>query len=92
MPQAGPRSYYVDRAITRKIVKDGTGLRPEKMATQALWRRVHAHSMTVCERLLDGNVSSPPLARAAIELLDCLQELEMRGVQLTLPISGPEVL
>lgn len=86
MPSTQSRSYYVDRAITRKIVHEGTGLRVRPMTSEGLWLRAKRHAMTVCERTLAANVASPELARAAVELLLILDELEERDQQGTLAL------
>lgn len=80
------KSWYVKRAVTRKIIREGTGLRPGRMTLPACWERAEGHALLICTKVMETNIADPELARACIELMLLLDEIKMRGVQYQLPI------
>lgn len=82
----GSPAYYRDRAICRKIAREGTGLAVDRMTTKQLHDAIAAHSTLIRQRVEELDGADVRLARAAAELDDICSELIIRGVQLTLPI------
>jgi hypothetical protein len=78
------RSYYRDRAICRKIMKEGTGLCVEYMPTSVLSARLSAHASLLKRYIEDQGLAQPAVVRAAWELEEIAGEVFLRGHQLQL--------
>jgi hypothetical protein len=80
------KSIYIRRSITKKIMREGTGLRVDKMPDHAVWARLARHSNWLMTNLDHERLANPELTRAVLELSACVDELHMRGTQLGLQL------
>lgn len=79
-------SYYRDRAICAKILREGTGIAADRMSDRQIRERIAKHINMLRCHASDSVLSDPVLVRAIVELDDLYSEMMLRGVQLTLPI------
>lgn len=78
------RHYWIERAIARKVLREGTGLAVDQMTDEALVKRLAVQLEAAWSAILAADGANVPLARALWEIRAIWLETQHRGAQLAL--------
>lgn len=74
----GSSYYYRNRAICRKIIREGTGLACDRMETDLLEQRLRGHLSMLVAYVSDSEISNIELVRAIVQVDEITTELDAR--------------